>query len=131
MSGKLAEQFIDALHVLERNGDVNGLVALFADDCSIANVAAERVFKGRAGAQYFWHEYRGFFSEIESEVRDVVEEGDRIALQWVIRGVNLQGMPVTHGGASVMYVRGGKIMHLDAYFDAAVLEDQARMLPPY
>ncbi|MGA9522020.1 MAG: nuclear transport factor 2 family protein [Myxococcaceae bacterium] len=131
MSRKLAQQFIDALHVLERNGDVNGLVELFAEDCSIANVAAERVFRGRAGAQYFWHEYRGFFSEVESELRDVVAEGDRIAVQWVIRGVNLTGMPVTHDGASVMYIRGGKIKHLDAYFDAAVLEEQARMPPPY
>ncbi len=131
MSRKVAQRFIDALHVLERDGEIGDLVDLFSDDCSIANVASERVFRGRSGAQYFWHEYRGFFTEVESEVRDVVTEGDRIAVQWVIRGVNLCGIPVIHDGASVMYVEGDKISRLDAYFDASVLEDQATVPPPY
>jgi ketosteroid isomerase-like protein len=131
MSRELAQRFIDALHAIERDGDVRAMIELFSDDCAIANKVNDRIFRGHAGALYFWHEYRGFFTEVESELRNVVTSGDRIALQWVTRGVNLRGIPVTHDGASLIELEDGKIVRFDAYFDAAVLEDQAELPPPY
>jgi ketosteroid isomerase-like protein len=130
MEKEKARQFIDALHSLERDGDVSELVGLFAEDCEITNVLSERVFRGRDGARLFWCDYRSYFTELDSEITNVVQSGDRIALEWVSHGTNLRGAPVTYDGITMLQMKNGRVHRFHAYFNPAVLSDQLESAPP-
>lgn len=118
------ERFIDALHALEDEGDVDRIVSLFADNAELHNPTERYVHRGAEGARKFWDSYRRSFDAIHSEFRAVGEADDAALLEWESRGRTSDGGPIRYGGVSVIEFDGERIRRFRSYFDAHALGEQ-------
>ena len=121
MAMERAQRFVDALAKLEENGDVEPLLALFGDDAQVSNVASRRTFHGRDGARGFWREYKGMLRQVKSTFRNMIEAGDRVALEWESSGTAHNGAAVDYEGVSIIEWDGERISRFYAYFDPRLL----------
>jgi ketosteroid isomerase-like protein len=119
-AGGIAARFIDALQQLERDGDVEALVALYAADGVAGNVLRVDAFSGVDGAREFWSAYRSQFGEIASTFANVIEADDAVALEWSSTGT-INGRTVEYRGVTVVESAGGEIRRTCAYFDPSAL----------
>jgi ketosteroid isomerase-like protein len=117
-----AQEFIDALHRLEEQHDLDGMVALFNDDSEASNPTDASPHRGLEGARQFWDGYRHSFEEIHSEFRNIVATDEVTILEWTSRGKAVEGAPVEYDGVSVVEYQGGKVKRFRAYFDPSALQ---------
>ena len=61
MNELAAETFMTALQKIEETREVQPLVELFSDDCSLTNLAMGEPLKGHSGAEQFWRQYLHVF----------------------------------------------------------------------
>ena len=122
MAAPHAQQFIDALHRLEEHHDLDGMVALYADESATSNPTDASPHRGPSGARRFWDAYRRSFTEIHSEFRNVVATDDVAILEWTSRGNAVEGAPVEYDGVSVVEYQDGKVKRFRAYFDPSALQ---------
>ncbi|MCY1040994.1 nuclear transport factor 2 family protein [Corallococcus sp. bb12-1] len=116
-----AQRFVDALLKLEAEGDMESLLALFADDAQVSNVASPSVFTGIDGARRFWTEYKATLGGVKSTFRNVIESGDRVALEWETQGQSPNGAAIAYEGVSIIEWDGDRIRRFFAYFDPHAL----------
>jgi ketosteroid isomerase-like protein len=121
MAMERAQRFVDALARLEEDGELESLVELFGDDAQVSNVASHRTFQGREGARRFWREYKGMLRQVKSTFRNMIEAGDRVALEWESNGTAHNGAAVAYEGVSIIEWDGEHIVRFQAYFDPRVL----------
>lgn len=112
--------FIDALHRLEQSGDVEPMVAQFAADAELVNLA--RHDAGNDGARTFWQRYRQQFGEIESRFSRIIETGSDAVLVWRSRGSLSQGRPIDYRGVSLLSLRDGKVARFETVYDSAAFQ---------
>ena len=125
MSEQSAEKFIEALNNLEKNEDVETMVALFADDAEIGNVTLTENMSGTDGAKEFWTNYRKTFGEISSEFHNKIISENVSALEWTSKGTSANGSEINYDGVSVLEFDGDdKIKRFFAYFNPAKLGHQ-------
>lgn len=124
MSEQVARRFIDALHALERDGDLDAIVGTFAERCDVGNVVSPRQFTGRNGAREFWSVYRETLGAVESTFRNVMATGDRAALEWTTKGTGANGQEIDYDGVSILEIEGDLITRFHAYFNPAALGQQ-------
>lgn len=125
MSEQVARKFVEALERLEAEGDVEPLVSVFSEGCTIGNVVSPEKFTGREGARRFWGEkYRDTFGEIRSTFLNIFATEDRAALEWVSEGTSVSGTPVRYEGVSILETEGDTVRTFRAYFDAGALARQ-------
>ncbi|MFY1827423.1 nuclear transport factor 2 family protein [Myxococcus fulvus] len=124
MAMERAQRFVEALSSLEEDGDLEGLVALFSDDAHVSNVASSRVFKGKEGARQFWREYKATLRRVKSSFRNMIEAGDRVALEWESHGTAQNGAAVAYEGVSIIEWDGEHIRRFYAYFDPHALGEE-------
>ena len=124
MSAETVRRFMDGLTMLERERDVEALVAVFAEGADVGNVVSPRAFAGREGARDFWTTYRGSFGEVESSFRNVIAEDGRAALEWTTRGTSPEGKPVEYDGVSILEFAGDAVTRFRAYFNPEALGQQ-------
>lgn len=116
-----AQRFVDALAKLEERGELEPLLSLFAEDAKVSNVASRREFSGREGARHFWTEYKGMLARVRSIFRNMIESGDRVALEWETQGTAHNGAAVSYEGVSIIEWDGDRIRRFYAYFDPGLL----------
>jgi ketosteroid isomerase-like protein len=121
MAMERAQRFVDALARLEESGDVEPLLELFGEDAQVSNVASRRTFHGKEGARDFWREYKGMLRQVKSTFRNMIEAGDRVALEWESSGTAHNGAAVDYEGVSIIEWDGERISRFYAYFDPRVL----------
>jgi ketosteroid isomerase-like protein len=121
MAMERAQRFVDALLKLEKSGDLESLVSLFAEDAQVSNVASRRVFSGLDGARQFWTEYKTMLARVQSTFRNMIESGDRVALEWETQGTAHNGAAVNYEGVSIIEWDGDRIRRFYAYFDPGLL----------
>ncbi|NTX08857.1 nuclear transport factor 2 family protein [Myxococcus sp. CA051A] len=121
MATERAERFVEALSRLEESGDLEGLIELFSDDARVSNVASSRVFSGKEGARQFWREYKGTLRQVKSTFRNMIEAGDRVALEWESQGTAHNGAAVAYEGVSILEWDGEHIRRFYAYYDPHAL----------
>lgn len=126
MSEQFGRTFIDALGKLEKENELDPIVALFADACEVGNVVSPRTFEGKGGAHAFWRTYRETLGDVESEFRNIIATEDRIALEWTTTGANAEGKRIDYDGVSILEVADDKIVRFWAYFDPAKLGQEIR-----
>ncbi len=114
MAENIAKQFIDALHKLERDRDLETIVGLFSEDCDIGNVVTE---DKDIGAEKFWSSYRESFGEVESTFRNEIITENRAALEWKTTGTSSEGNEFEYEGMSILEIDGERITRFFAYFD--------------
>lgn len=121
MSTDRTSEFIQALRTLERDGDVEPIATLFADDAVVGNVSLREPLQGADGAREFWQDYRSTFERIESDFAEVIGEGDASALEWRSTGTLSSGDDFEYQGVSVIEWDGDRIRRFTAYFDPTAL----------
>ncbi|NVJ20285.1 MULTISPECIES: nuclear transport factor 2 family protein [Myxococcus] len=131
MAMERAQRFVEALSRLEESGDLEGLIELFSDDAQVSNVASSHVFSGREGAGHFWREYKSTLRQVKSTFRNMIEAGDRVALEWESHGTAHNGAAVAYEGVSILEWDGEHIRRFYAYFDphalgSALVNDTAK-----
>jgi len=121
MTVERAQRFVDALTRLEESGELEDLLALFGEDAQVSNVVSHRTFSGREGARQFWSEYKGMLQQVKSTFRNMIESGDRVALEWESSGTAHNGAAVDYEGVSIIEWDGDVISRFYAYFDPRLL----------
>jgi len=121
MAENIAKQFIDALHKLEKDRDLETIVGLFSEECEIGNVVTD---DKDIGAEKFWSSYRESFGEVESTFRNEIITGDVTALEWTTTGTSGEGHKFKYDGVSILETDGDKIARFHAYFDPNKLGKQ-------
>lgn len=116
-----AQRFVEALTKLEESGELEPLLALFAEDSQVSNVASSRVFTGLDGVRQFWTEYKAVLAQVKSTFRNMIESGDRVALEWETQGTAQNGAAVNYEGVSIIEWDGARIRRFYAYFDPGLL----------
>ncbi len=121
MATERAQRFVDALTKLEEHGELEPLLSLFAEDARVSNAASRREFSGLQGARQFWTEYKGTLASVRSTFRNMIESGDRVALEWETQGTAHNGAAVSYEGVSIIEWDGDRIRRFYAYFDPGLL----------
>jgi ketosteroid isomerase-like protein len=121
MAENIAKQFIDALHKLESDRDLETIVGLFSEDCEIGNVVTE---DKNISAENFWKNYRETFGEVKSNFRNEIITNDTTALEWTTTGTSTAGHEFEYDGVSILEIDGDKITRFHAYFDPNKLGKQ-------
>jgi hypothetical protein len=121
MAENIAKQFIDALHKLERESDLETIVSLFSEGCEVGNVVTN---DKDISAEKFWSSYRESFGEVESTFRNEIIAGDATALEWTTNGTSGEGHEFKYDGVSILETDGDKITRFHAYFDPNKLGKQ-------
>jgi len=130
-NSQLAQQFIDALHALEKGTEehVAPLAKLFADDARITNAALQLVDKeetGRDGATHFWTEYKATLGECFSTFHHVTIDENAAGLFWTTEGNGPDGNGVKYDGVSLLeFDSDGKIKFFRGYYDTRDLTVRA------
>jgi ketosteroid isomerase-like protein len=112
----VADNFVEALRLLEEDRDVEALVKIHTEDCEVGNVSVPGSFKGQDGLREFWTECRKTFGEIKSTFRNVFATEEGAALEWTTEGTS-DGDSVSYAGVSILEIEGDKVRRFMAYFD--------------
>lgn len=124
MSQEVAEKFKEALWKLEKGQDVEPLVEVHTEDCSVGNVAVPETFSGHDGLREFWTNYRKTFDDMKSEFRSVFADGEgHAALEWTTEAT-ANDHTVQYSGVSILEIEGDKVKRFMAYFDPRALTEQ-------
>jgi limonene-1,2-epoxide hydrolase len=123
MSFPKVAAFIDALGKLERDRQVDAMLAAFQPDAELSNPNVD-VHGGPDLVLRFWTSYRRSFGSIRSTFRHVVVSDGVAILEWTSTGQTAGGTNFSYDGVSVLEYSGDRIAHFRAYFDPAELGDQ-------
>lgn len=121
MAENTAKQFIDALHKLESDRDLETICGMFVEGCDIGNVVTD---DKNIGVEQFWKSYRESFGTVESVFRNEIFTEDRAALEWTTSGTNSDGHEFQYDGVSILEIENDKITRFHAYFDPNKLGKQ-------
>ena len=121
MAEETAKKFIDALHKLESERDLETIVSLFSENAKVSNVVTE---KRDMNPRQFWQSYRDNFDRIESTFRNEIITDKTAALEWTSKGSSSDGNDFEYDGVSIIEMDGDKISRFQAYFDPNYLGRQ-------
>jgi ketosteroid isomerase-like protein len=124
MTQQVAYRFIEALNALEEDGDLEPIVATFAEFCEIGTPVLPEKLHGKAQAREFWTSYRAANRRIRSTFRNIVIGDTSIALEWTANGVNRSGKEFHYDGVTILDIAGIRITHFRTYFDSRVMQEQ-------
>jgi steroid delta-isomerase-like uncharacterized protein len=131
----VVKTYFEALGRRDRNAQTDW----FADDASgrIYGVIGPA---GKAEFRSFFHDLYDAFPDFSLQILDLVVEDDRAVVRWHVTGTfsgtkSFQGLLPTGKAAEIegcdmVWVRGGKIARIEAYYDTASLARQLGALPP-
>ncbi|HUR96784.1 MAG TPA: nuclear transport factor 2 family protein [Pyrinomonadaceae bacterium] len=106
---------------MESGESVEGLAALFSDDCEIGNLTLTKSLHGSAGAKEFWTHYQKTLGNVRSVFKNKIVDENTSALEWTTQA---DDGDVAYAGVSIIEHDGEKISRFFAYFDPAKLGNQ-------
>ena len=119
--------------------DLDAIAAAWAHD-GVCHIAGQPDAHGPDGVRAWWAEFFGSSPDLRFEVRDILGEGDQVAVHWSAKGTfagpgSLQGIEPTYArldleGLDIFRLRDGQIVSEHAYTDGMTLARQVGMLPP-
>lgn len=119
-----AQVFVEALHRLEEQEDVETIAGLYTQDADISNPVVPHEHQGQGGAREFWQAYRSTFQTIRSEFHHVLDDGKAALLEWTSSGRAKDGAEFSYRGVSVLEYGPDGISAFRAYFDPKYLGEQ-------
>ncbi len=119
-----ADKFIAALHELEQGTEdqVDGIVALFAEDAKIVNTAlllSDQTLSGPNGAREFWTEYKKTIGTGKSDFHHITTGDSSAGLFW--KTTVKDGESVYDGSTLLDFNDEGKIQFFQGYYDTRQL----------
>lgn len=124
MPSETASRFMQTLQQVENTSDVEPLVAMFAAEAELVNLAMTEPLTGQDGARRFWQKYLSVFERIHSEFTNVVESDRTAVLEWLSEGTLSNGESVKYRGVSVIETDNGQVQRFRTYYDSAVFLPQ-------
>ncbi|HEX8287548.1 MAG TPA: nuclear transport factor 2 family protein [Pyrinomonadaceae bacterium] len=121
MAEETAKKFIEALHKLEADRDLETITGLFDEAAEVGNVVTN---DKNLDPREFWQSYRDNFDRIESKFRNEIITDSTAALEWTSTGTSSDGKEFQYDGVSILEIDGDKITRFHAYFDANQLGRQ-------
>jgi ketosteroid isomerase-like protein len=121
MAENTTKKFIEALHKLEAERDLETIVSLFSEDSEVGNVVTD---DADIGAREFWANYRDSFDEVRSTFKNEIITDKTSALEWTTTGTAGNGNDFEYDGVSILEIEGDRITRFHAYFDANKLGKQ-------
>lgn len=125
MKHEIGDQFIEALNVLESEGDLIPLVGLFSEQATIWNVQMQHKQEGPGSVERFWNHYRQAFGSIQSEFTHREESDHCIVLEWFSKGTKSSGEPFTYSGVTILEHDGERITAFRSYYDTHAIAQKA------
>lgn len=119
MMRELTERFMEALHQLHADRDVEPMVALYSDDATLTKLGDQNEAHGTDGARTFWENYRAVFDGISSTFDHTIVGETAVSLEWVSQGSLRGGHPFSYAGASMLEGDAEKISSFRTYYDSA------------
>jgi uncharacterized protein len=111
------------LHTAVTRGDLDGVLAFAHPEVEYRSAIQQAmegegsVFRGLAGIQRWFEELQDLYEYIESEVLEVHDFGERVAIAFVVRGRGAgSGIVLEQPLAQVVTVREGKIVEVCDFF---------------
>lgn len=123
MTQEISDKFIEALHDLEKNRDVEKIASLFSDDAEVNNVVTIENSHDLT-AREFWTKYRDNFGEVNSEFSNKIYGENTAALEWTTTGTGADGGEINYEGVSILEIEGDKITRFFAYFNPGKIGKQ-------
>lgn len=123
MAHEISEKFIEALHELEKNRNVEKIAALFADDAEVNNVVTIENSHD-LNAREFWTKYRDNFGGVNSEFSNKIFGEKSAALEWTTTGTGADGGEIHYEGVSILETDGERITRFFAYFNPSKIGKQ-------
>ncbi len=111
-------EIINTLITKINERDLEGVVALFAEDAIYEESYQNWAFHGTKEIEYFWKTYYFPTPWVNDEARDISVEGDSATFIWVQIGKTTKGESYTTLFPTIIEVQNGKITHMDIYEDA-------------
>ena len=105
-------EILDSLETKVNEEDLEGVVALFAEDAVIDESYINRTFDGIENIEGLWKVY--FYTPVTGEFRDISVDGDTASFTWVELRPGFTKLWPTK-----IEVQNGKITHLDWYEEPA------------
>jgi hypothetical protein len=105
-------EILDSLETEVNEKDLEGVIALFAEDAVIDNSLQNRTYEGTQNMDVVWGQY--FLTPATVEFRDISVDGDTATFTWVEIRPGL-----TKFWPTKIEVQNGKITHLDWYEEPA------------
>jgi ketosteroid isomerase-like protein len=118
---EMARRFADTLVQSERTGDVEPLVALFADQADLQSLLHAKPIHGIAEIRRFWQDYRASFRDLRSRFERISDDGRIAVLEWVSDGTLASGERVAYRGVSLIEHDGERVERFRTYYDTAAL----------
>jgi ketosteroid isomerase-like protein len=116
---ELTDRFIQGLHRLHAERDVEGLVQLFSQDATLSKLGSQHEASGPEGARAFWEDYRKVFDEIEATFTHTITDDTTVALEWTSTGSLAGGRRFSYAGVSVLQGDGAQLDGFRTYYDSA------------
>ena len=109
-------EILEALETKVNEQDLEGVMALFAEDAVWEESYKNRTYEGFENISWGWEVY--FMTPVTSEFRDISVDGDTATFTWVeFRSVYNKLWPTT------IEVQKGKITLIDWYEDAETVKE--------
>jgi len=110
-------EIIDTFMTKVNERDLEGVVALFAEDALYEVSYRSEPYHGTKEIEHYWKKYY-FKTPFIGEARDISVEGDSATFIWVEVGTTTKGESYTSLFPVIIEVQNGKITHMDFYEDA-------------
>ena len=105
----------------EGNKDLEGILRCFQPDATFKAPISERL-KGLDQLRDLYSAIITSFAEAKVHMQRYTEDGDRLAVEWMIPFTTYDGKTGEARGCNVFTVKDGKIQDLRSYFNPAEFE---------
>jgi len=100
-------------------GDLEGFLAILDPEIewrtSGLYLGMDPIYRGRDGFRKFWRDFHDLWQRISMELREAVEEGDRLAFSFRFDAIGRDGVRAARDQACVVTVRDGLLVRNENY----------------
>jgi steroid delta-isomerase-like uncharacterized protein len=134
---EIVERFFRAIN----DHDPDAAAALVAEDSEFVEYATGQTYRGPDGVRANYKFWIGAFPDGQVEIRNLIDGGDKVLVEYTGRGTNTGPMMTEHGempptGRSVtlefcdvVEIKGDKMAGGRSYFDTGSMMRQLGLLP--
>jgi ketosteroid isomerase-like protein len=116
--GDWVKSFVDALHRLEDEGELDLLMGQFEPDASLRTLTHPEPLHGESQIREFWQNYRQLFLRIHSHFERVITSGEEVALEWRAEGsIRQGGRDLSYRGVTLLRRGNAGITEFASYYD--------------
>lgn len=115
----ITHRFIDALHTLEREGDVGALSELVTSEAPVVSLDGAGGRTGPEGMQELFTQYLAQFETIETTFTAVTESETRAALEWTSAATLKDGHDLTYDGVTILDLEDERVSRFRTIYDSA------------